>query len=437
MALNSEPPELEKQLYYHGLPSCPQLVARSNFLASWQPEFEDEHPKIKHISNVGSHDIVNKYDASLRDKIITRLGSTEWTSIDVVRIGYSGSHADPVILWIGVAPGSLASQTGLEIALGCRSELRRAGLHVHCEIREAMVKSLAAVTVIPHQDPEGVDRPISLTSVLGGQSIAGEETSAAEGTLSVYLSLGEGESRIKCALISRYVVFQDDDRRYLHHNNSAEYVIMPGQTTFGEICTEGNEHAAFWQSQGNKYKAQSDVTNQLNAHLGSLKDTASRRIGHILFSPPRLPQSHPDSSDLWLPDYALVLLDRDRFGPDYDKLSNTLWVGQPAYDDVKKMNRGKPFEGVSNEIQSVLRAKANGQWCYVQQWVIIALGDKSFCQKGDSGSAIWDLDGKIGGIIDGGSGGQIPQLDLTYATPTAWILKDIEQKFPYGPVSLL
>lgn len=339
-----QPPELEKQLYYQGLPSRPQLVARSNFSVSWQPEFEDEHPKLKYISNVGSHDILNKYDTALREKIITRLGSTEWTSIDVVRIGYSGSHADPVILWIGVAPGSLASQTGLEIALGCRSELMHAGLNVHCEIREATVESLAAVSVIPHQDAEGADRPISLTSVLGGQSIASEETSAKEGTLSLYLSLGESASRINCALISRHVVFKDDNRRYLHHNNLAEHVIMPGQTTFDEICTEGNEHAAFWQSQGNKYKAQSDVTNQLNAHLSSLKDTASRRIGHVLFSPPRLPQYHQDSLDLWLPDYALVLLDRDRFGPDYEGLSNTLWVGQPAYDDVKKMNRGKPFE---------------------------------------------------------------------------------------------
>jgi len=337
-------PELEKQLYYHGLPSCPRLVARSNFSVSWHPEFSDEHLKIKHISNVGSHDIINKYDASLRDKLITRLGSIEWTSIDVVRIGYSGSHADPVVLWIGVVPGSLASQTGLEIALGCRSELMHADLNVHCEIREATVKSLAAVRVIPHQDPNRVNQPISLTSVLGGQSIASEDTLTREGTLSVYLSLGEGESRIKCALISRHVVFKDDEPRYLHHSSGpAKYVIMPGQITFDEIKAEGKEHTAFWQSQGNKYKAaQSDVTNQLNAHLSSLEDTTSRRIGYILFSPPRLPQHHQDSTGLWLPDYALVVLDRDRFGLDYDKLENTLWIGQQADMDVKIINRGKP-----------------------------------------------------------------------------------------------
>ncbi|KAK4158730.1 hypothetical protein QBC43DRAFT_363633 [Cladorrhinum sp. PSN259] len=51
-----------------------------------------------------------------------------------------------------------------------------------------------------------------------------------------------------------------------------------------------------------------------------------------------------------------------------------------------------------------------------------------FSQKGDSGSAIFDFDGQVGGILDAGSGTCYPSLDLTYLTSIAWIMEDIEAK---------
>ncbi|GAB1318438.1 hypothetical protein MFIFM68171_08648 [Madurella fahalii] len=473
MAAITEPSDVEKELYYYGLPSCPRLVARSDFLTvPWAPRIEDEFTVTKELKNVGSHEIVDIYDSSLRDKIVSRLDSTEWTSIDVVRIGYFGSSFYPVILWIGVTPGSLTSQEGLDIALGCRSELTRAGLDVHCEIREAAVTTLA-ISVIPLQHPGGGHVPTSLTSVLGGQSIAAEETPAREGTLSVYLSLGEGEARTKCALVSRHVVLKIDAHGYAHHG-SGKYVMMPGQTTLDNIRAEREKHAAFWQRQGGKYQAESDACNQLNAHIASLEHATSRRIGHILFSPPRLPVCHQDTTQLWLPDYAIVALDRERFGPDYDELSNTVLVGSVTSEDLQKLNPGVPSPfwkptgetirlhgiftagytqgtsplmvgkqgrttemtwGVSNEIRSVIRINVDGRCYNILQWVIVSMNDRFFCRPGDSGSAIWDLNGRIGGIIDGGSGGQTGKVDLTYATPISWILEHIEQNL--GPVSLL
>lgn len=48
---------------------------------------------------------------------------------------------------------------------------------------------------------------------------------------------------------------------------------------------------------------------------------------------------------------------------------------------------------------------------------------------------IFDLDGQIGGIIDGGSGNKYSKFDLTYATPVEWILEHIEANL--APVMLL
>lgn len=68
--------------------------------------------------------------------------------------------------------------------------------------------------------------------------------------------------------------------------------------------------------------------------------------------------------------------------------------------------------------------------------MVVTLDKRNFfSQEGDSGSAIFDLDGQVGGILDAGSGSYYEALDLTYITPMEWIIKDIEAKV--GPVAFL
>lgn len=73
---------------------------------------------------------------------------------------------------------------------------------------------------------------------------------------------------------------------------------------------------------------------------------------------------------------------------------------------------------------------------WILHWVIVTL-DKYvfFSGKGDSGSVVFDLDGRVGGILDAGSGCNYLLLDLTYITPIGWIIEDIEAKV--GPVAFL
>jgi hypothetical protein len=54
---------------------------------------------------------------------------------------------------------------------------------------------------------------------------------------------------------------------------------------------------------------------------------------------------------------------------------------------------------------------------------------QAFSEGGDSGSCIFDVDGRIGGIVDGGLASQLGSADITYATPIHWIINDLETRF--------
>ncbi|KAK3339777.1 hypothetical protein B0T25DRAFT_574665 [Lasiosphaeria hispida] len=105
---NYKPSDLERDQYYYGLPTDPRLVARTSYEVPWEPKVAGTYTVAKHLSNVGRHEIVDKYDDSISRDIISSLNSngTPWTCIDVVRIGETMTDADPMILWIGVSPGS-------------------------------------------------------------------------------------------------------------------------------------------------------------------------------------------------------------------------------------------------------------------------------------------------------------------------------------------
>lgn len=80
--------------------------------------------------------------------------------------------------------------------------------------------------------------------------------------------------------------------------------------------------------------------------------------------------------------------------------------------------------GTANEVMSVTRtfsAMISKEWC------ILSSISTPFSKKGDSGSAIFDLKGRIGGIMSSGMG-LTDSADTTYATPMDWLLSDINEQ---------
>jgi hypothetical protein len=268
-------------------------VARSNFATPWSQESSDGWVDRKFISNIGkldiTQDILAKYDP---DQIIACLGNVDWTTIDVIRIGTQHSTSDPIILWVGVVPGSLSWQEGVKIACRCRKVLLEAGLDIHCEIRESIVKRTVSVSAISLQE----GRVPSLSAMLGGQAIAAERTPTKEGTLGLYLLVGG----VQCALVSRHVVGEND-----HASLSGQHVIMPGQSTYQAICNQQKEDLAACTTQND-----TEACQKLGTHLRQLEELSSRRIGQILLSPPRVPTTPAGYRNPWLPDSALIALDK-------------------------------------------------------------------------------------------------------------------------------
>ena len=120
-----EPDENEEKGYYYGLPSRPRLIARSS-TQPWQQSYILSFPRPKTLQVVErSHPIAEVWCTGLYKEIVEVLKNVSFTTIDVVRIGYPQAGEDeelpPVVLWIGVQPGSLSSRVGNKIVEACVS----------------------------------------------------------------------------------------------------------------------------------------------------------------------------------------------------------------------------------------------------------------------------------------------------------------------------
>jgi hypothetical protein len=143
-SISSSPPglsEAEAKDYYAGLPSRPQLVARTSTTPYEEPRGPEAHTKLKELRVVGNHKI-NKVGDDLAHKVLNILkeNKVEWTSTDIVRFGYEGKRSGNVVLWIRVKPGSLSYQDGIDVAFKCKRVLVDFDLKdVDVEIRESII----------------------------------------------------------------------------------------------------------------------------------------------------------------------------------------------------------------------------------------------------------------------------------------------------------
>ncbi|TCD69501.1 hypothetical protein EIP91_007431 [Steccherinum ochraceum] len=162
---------LEARWYYYGLPSRPFLVARTdcivwekpaNLVSPWDDPVDPEaYPMPKEIRSVSCHKIGDVWENKLAPKLHAVLNSNnvDWTSTDVVRIGYVHKPSESnTIVWIGVEPSSLLPfDVGIDVALQCKNVLLDLGIDdVEVEIRESTVISLGGSTP---DSLEGQDEP--------------------------------------------------------------------------------------------------------------------------------------------------------------------------------------------------------------------------------------------------------------------------------------
>ncbi|KAJ7480076.1 hypothetical protein B0H11DRAFT_2422910 [Mycena galericulata] len=121
---------MEASLYYAGIPSTP-LVAPKR-----------APPRRKHT-------LQEVWNGKLAPKIHNVLDTMEtllWTSTNVVHIVNAGESSGPVIVWIGVIPGSLSGTKGVVVAAKCRDLLLEFKVtDVEVEIRESVITRSAGL----------------------------------------------------------------------------------------------------------------------------------------------------------------------------------------------------------------------------------------------------------------------------------------------------
>jgi hypothetical protein len=139
----SPPPpvsEMDAKLYYKGQPSEPRLVARTGPPLE-APSGPEAYPRYKELRVVGNHEIDEVWD-KLAPQVFTILDEkgVHCTSVDLVRFGYDDDPSGNVIIWIGVKPGSLSYEVGIDVALQCKKLLLDHDIRdVDVEIRESEV----------------------------------------------------------------------------------------------------------------------------------------------------------------------------------------------------------------------------------------------------------------------------------------------------------
>lgn len=218
------PSPVESQCYYYGIPSRPLLVARSSLDVWLEPTGPEAYLLPKESSPIGLHPLRDIWEATVGPAIVDYLGSkeVEWTSLDPVRMGFSGVSSPPVIVWMGVVPGSLSAEEGIEVAVYCKGILSAHNINdVHVEIRESEVfRSAGPKLYKPIHNYNATAQAREPFSSALGLPICAEATPFIEGTGGFFISLNPGEIYLVTA---RHVIFDPDEEPnvlYRHRNST-------------------------------------------------------------------------------------------------------------------------------------------------------------------------------------------------------------------------
>lgn len=334
----SLPDKKERESYYYGLEAQPTLLARSS------PDIWDvalslgpfSNPEPKQLKNVGKHKLIDIWNDTMAAHVlqILKMYSVKWNSIDILRIGHERQDK-PVVLWIGVVPGSLTKEDGTPLAVAgkvvvaCRQFLESVEIFdVHCEMKESEIYRGAGPALVKPSvhSTSVVDVQVFLTPTLGTCISAKGNTS--EGTFGFYVTFPNYPGKV-FGVTCRHVLFSlvgHENRIYRYKSSSQprRLVILPGDSSLNVLkerivkgCDgqrlivdryERELAAVTGQDQDARRarkRAQDQIDNakeiiedfkQLSQDLNIAWTTSENRVvGHVVFSPPIDVGSGPDN----------------------------------------------------------------------------------------------------------------------------------------------
>ncbi|KAL4071585.1 hypothetical protein V8B97DRAFT_2042554 [Scleroderma yunnanense] len=250
------PSLVEAQCFYYGLPSRPRLVARSSTYIWLKPTGLEAYLCPKELSPLGyDHPLRAIWETTVGPAMVTYLDSqgVQWTSLDPVRIGFTGDLSPPAIVWMGVCPGSLSAEAGVEVATHCKGLLSAHGIDdIHIEIRESEVFCSAGPKMYkPVCTFNPTVRACEPFSTALGLPICAKLTPSIKGMGGFFISDPRYPGKLYL-ITARHILFppeKNDNELYQYHNPSQprKNVLL-----FGEAAIE--KHTKAIESQiGSQY----------------------------------------------------------------------------------------------------------------------------------------------------------------------------------------
>ena len=124
----------------------------------------------------------------------------------------------------------------------------------------------------------------------------------------------------------------------------------------------------------------------------------------------------------WKIENTCIPIDEMRHPKTFDRNNS------PALSVLKRGRTTGVTCGVANEVESYVRTYFPENRSFEsKEWAIIGYDKTSpFSVEGDSGALVVDAEGRMGGMLTGGSG-SLETTDVTYATPIVALLQDMHK----------
>jgi hypothetical protein len=334
-------PSAEEAKYrYYGLPSQPYFVARSSHDVWVMPTGMEAYRELR---PVGRHALCEVWEGRVGVAMHTFLveQKVRYTSVDPVRIGIVNESAAPVIIWVGVEPGSLSAERGIEVAVGLRAFLLENGIEdVHVEIRESVVTTFSKMyKSAPTYNPTVKVREAFSTAL--GITICAEKTPHIQGTATLFFTVSSKPEKL-FLLAAKHVLFcVDEENEHYEYNSSGprRNVLLLGTNGFDARIKDIEKEIGDTQLVINHFRGRLELAGkmedpeeaqaeredvqpqlvqaeraivQLEQFLADVKrdwdseDPTKHIIGHVVLSPPLILNT---GKDCFTQDFAVIEVD--------------------------------------------------------------------------------------------------------------------------------
>ncbi|OHE92526.1 hypothetical protein CORC01_12175 [Colletotrichum orchidophilum] len=390
----------------------------------------------KVLKPVGTHPIADQWNndgtkTSLRSDIITELGreETDWDAIDILRIGYPEVDDFPVVMFISVP----------------RYLLAHGILDVHVEVKDSR---LVRVVADAPRVPKLIQEPLELPN------------NEYERNLSDQIGVGIAA------------------KEHLPEKERNVY------DTINRLKRKVNMDPEIQKERFENYEHNGSYVKRLLDQYQQRSSTESRRFGFVAQSPAVMAKQSVEYN--FIADWALIALNPGMHEKETHQLQNRLYVGnidirgqfsilqrridflEPAPDGTIVLNGLVPVSeifqprfydakdgsaklivgkrglttgltwGISNNVKSVIRqvvvvgqgtGEERSERLYSEWCVVSANGPlkSAFTAVGGSGACVWDLTGRIAGMVTSGLSGDGYIMDVTYVTPMSWLMSEMEE----------